>query len=105
MREERQETDLETIWNAGAIQVVESPRVSALSWEPCTDELGAAALAVVLELERAERRGRAELDASELAGARSIWEALVLRLYESGDERFPYVRFRNRWADEEGAHG
>ena len=105
MREERQERKLETILSAGALQVVESPRVVALAWEPCADEFGAEALEISLELERAGLQGNGAPDEAELRGARSIWEALVLRVYESGDERFPYVSFRNRPGAEEGALG
>ena len=105
MREERQEKQLDTILSAGAIQVVESPRVVALAWEPCADEFGARALEVSLELERTNVHGHGIANEAELRGARSIWEALVLLLYESGDERFPYVSFRNRSGADGGALG
>lgn len=106
MHEER---NLDAILSAGAIQVVDRPKVVEVAWEPCTDELGAEALEVFLVLDdpgAALDDPSADLDdagsvagsvrGGALQGTRSIWEALLLRLYESGDGRFPYVSFRSR---------
>ena len=89
----RVERSLESVLEAERIQVVPQPRVVEIGWEPFRDECGAESLTVRLVLEGAERGGGVLL-----TGARTIWEALLDEVLQSGELRFPYVHFQCRRA-------